>query len=298
MAATHTPETPAWMKVTGLGMAAMLALAACGGDDNGDEDTGEEDAPPLDEADDTDDDAEDTDADLDEDTDTDTPEAGEFSELLDEAFANMQDAETVTLEIEGDALSQYGETEDLDVDAEDQRYVIWGEIDGLVQEDNTVGDREFITYHRDDGEMLVQGTSALVHFEDEFTEDELDELEAELEDVWVEQTHPMSDGPLLAFMIDNIHNEISALAAGVEDEAEVEEEEGQVRFYHPVTEEEFIFVEHDGDWYLDELAVLETGDETLTQMSFTDWNDTDVPDLDGEEGTILTEEEFQELLYG
>lgn len=316
MTAEETPalrtEGHRLMKVAGIGMAGLLALSACanvGGDDDAeDTEDGQEQAA---EDQDADQDGEDADADPAEEEEDEIPLLGE---IVEDSFAAMDEAESVTLtgdgqgDILGDDFDDIEDDLDVDDDEDDDdadeeldslSMVVTGTVDG----ESTVLEMELdgmtIEMLQVGGTAYMSGEAAVTALEAEgaAAEFDLDGIADEVAGRWIDTGQADEDITIRGFL-DSMQESYEEGGGEIPDDADTEGElteyDGQEAWHYTNGETDIYFAADPEAPYL--LAV-EGEDETdgPFEIALTDWNEAEVPEEpQGDE--LISESEFEEIL--
>ncbi|GAA1825305.1 hypothetical protein [Nesterenkonia flava] len=318
---------PLWLKATGLGAAALLALTACAddnGDGNGTDDT-DADVTQDETPDEVSGDAtEDTDAPADEQTEEPaSDEAPALSEIEDRIgeLANEAESVTVTAEIsmvggaanddlddeddtdndtDADEVEDAGDAEDeleQQLDGEQMSMVMRGSPDGSLAEVDVSMDGMDLNALVIDQQMYISGESMADTFEQQLTEQDLEQIDfegfrSEVEGSWLDLGEDENLGGF-EDMLDELDNEES-WSEDFNDEGTVDERDGQeVWVYEGNNGEELVIVADEENPYIHSLTG--EAEDGYFEMVFSDWDETDLPEAPADED-VLTEDEFNELL--
>lgn len=287
------------MKVAGLGMAGLLALSACAtvdSDDSAEDDQGQAAA----------DDAETAPAEEEED------EVPLLDEVVEDSFAAMDEAESVTLtgEGQGDILGDDFEDieDDLDVDDDDQdadeeldslSMTVTGTVDG----ESTLLDMELddvaIEMLQVGGTAYMSGESAIaaLEAEGEDADFDMDGLADEISGRWIDTGQADQEMTIRGFldsMQESYEEGDGEIPDDVDLEGELAEYDGQEAWHYSNEDTDIYFAADPEAPYL---LAIEGEDETdgPFMITLTDWNEAEVPE-EPEGDDLITESEFEEIL--
>ncbi|WP_150462084.1 hypothetical protein [Nesterenkonia ebinurensis] len=297
MTATITPT--ALTKATGLSLATLLALTACGGDD------GEEAPPPEEVGDDNGaeesngDDEEDTEPESPEDDEEEPPEAsGEapaFEDIYDDMMASMRSHENVTMHGEGSGMGMAQELGPGFEDVEDEATFT---LEGAIGAQQTLWTIEFgdntmqMLIMEDTGYISGDFFTRVLEIEAENQGMNFDAsgYDADYGDSWIESNDFVDPEMHIDSFLDELDVDMSFGPQAPE--GELGEHEGQEVWIYTEDEVEVAVLADESDPVLVYLIGEERGE--YFEMHFTDWSSTDVPEEP--EGDVISEEEMENIL--
>lgn len=287
------------LKSTGLLGIALLALTACGGDEDPAPESTEEQNDTSEDAGDGDDTGEDEST---EETAADAPTIGELDEGIWDASLNQ---ESVTISAEVPASSMGAASEDAtSTEGESIQIVLSGNMDGdgySYTINETLGDYLIFSDQAFQTVDSVIEEYAQAQVEDQGPSPEELRAEVETEGEWVDITSLAEQLETPSLFIENFRTSMLS-SAGVEDlsewdlEPELDTRDGEdVWVYSEETAEstiQFVVKADEAEPLLMEVHSEAEGQETL--VTFSDWNEVEEPERPAED-VVITEEDFMSI---
>lgn len=295
------------VKVAGLGMAGLLALSACA--TVGEDDTEEQDQDGAN--------AGEEPADAPEEAPGAEDQVPALEDIEDDIFDAMLNAENVTMTGEGDALDEdFGDftdgddEDDEDFDPQDAVFTLAGNIDGSVSQMQFSFGGQEMEFLQTEDQIFLTGETTVFFLEQEMPQDflseiDMDAVESELSGTWVDMTDDMG-GIEDDFRLDTILSDMREEFQDPDDdslfpwtssdypEGTAEERDGQeVWVYEQDGHEVVVAADQEDPYVLTVDGEDEDGNPVL--ITFSDWNETDIPETpEGDE--VLTPADFESIL--
>ncbi|GAB3192306.1 hypothetical protein [Nesterenkonia suensis] len=304
----HAAAVSTTVKTLGIMGISLLTLTACVGieEEAGQQDAGQQDVDPdgaEDQGDEPDEIAEDDAADADEvdevdeadEADDDPGDAPEITDIEDDLWRAMEEAESVVLEVDIPAdEAQVEGPEQIDAE-EGERFTqhFSGQMDGsgLIMRQEFGGEAtEMITF---EDATYVRGEDELAAVAEQFPgEIDEDELAEEFEGKWVDYSDVLPEGFTITAEIDDFRRSLEDGGGFGELEGQTETREGEEVWVYTDDLRELVIRAGEEPVLLSVQAESESG---RIEMHLSDWNAAEEPERPAEED-ILSMEDLEDIL--